>query len=142
MVRVIDRAVLVGAFRKREREREGAVYVLLVLLFFIFKFFFCGKLNQITYRWVYLLIITKVVKLFLLDVITLESLKSTSFTSQEYLKMSTTAFKGAFINNAWVEEAGASGKHTSVVTTFFFLLFFSFFIYFFFHLYFCRHKCR
>ena len=49
MVRVIDRAVLVGAFRKREREREGAVYVLLVLLFFIFIFF--EKLNQ-TYRWV------------------------------------------------------------------------------------------
>lgn len=36
MVRVIDRAVLVGAFRKREREREGAVYVLLVLLFYIY----------------------------------------------------------------------------------------------------------
>lgn len=45
MVQVIDRAVLVGAFRKREREREGAVYVLLVLLFLYYNFF--EKLNQI-----------------------------------------------------------------------------------------------
>ena len=59
MVRVIDRAVLVCAFRKREREREGAVYVLLVLLFFIFikKNW---KLNQINYRW-FILISSKVV---------------------------------------------------------------------------------